>query len=424
MKLHALIAGVALTYSVNSFASPIIEGDTSAVSKEHPGEPTGAWFPEDDGFVVIDDIQSSMRMADVLPRFNGLDNLLGNLHGTSQSGRGLSSKKDMANVGVSYSSQGQDASARDVVGITGSIHLQSGFSAEGQYVHGLEGLRTLSKEGRYDAGRIRFAQNTRYGEFSLAGEMSGADVGIGKDLSEFSLYQIELAGETQRATIGHRYSFEGIGTLANTFGWNHREQSYDKFRISDKQEYQTWNTTYKGQFGASQISASVTKGLSGNREFNLIPMMGEFNPHFYAVQLGYGIQGLTLGDHIGYSVSGSYFWGSDDMPSSERMTIGGSGRGSSHEPGIVSGYKGSFAEARLYAMKVPVLSSLSLKPYISVNGSRTIHPIGGEYEIVSSEVGLVGRWTDVSSTISYAKSVKDMNVDHDSRLNVDVSYTF
>jgi hypothetical protein len=466
LKLHLLFAGVALAYSVNTLAAPIIEGNTSIsnhvidrhlgygkpqsiedaarivagvyaqyglpdakitvqdntiVIDEYAGARGGAWFPKDDGFAVVEDIQSSMRMADVTPRFQVIDNLLGNLQGTSQSGRGLSSKKDIANLGISYSSQGQDANGRDVVGINGSIHASNGFSAEGQYLHGLEGLRTLSKEGRYDAGRVRLAQNTQYGEFSLAGEMSGADVGRSKKVSR---YQEELSGETHRAAIGHRYSFEGIGTLANTFGWTHREQTYDKYGISENQDYQTWNTTYKGQFGASQISASVTKGLSGSRSFDYVPLMGSFNPHFYAAQLGYGIQGLALGDQLGYGVSGSYFRGSDDMPSAERMTIGGSGRGSSHEPGVVSGYKGGFAEARLYGMKVPGLSDFSLKPYVSVNGSRTTHPTGGEYEVVSSEVGIIGRWSDVSSTISYAKSVKDVNLDHDSRLNVDVNYTF
>jgi hypothetical protein len=396
VKIHMMFAGVVLAYPAFGIASSQFEG--------------------------TQDIQSSMRMADVTPRFHVIDNLIGSLQGEYPSGL-LPSEKDLLNLGVTYSSQGQDATGRDVVGINAELNTDSGFSAEGHYLHGLEGLRTLSKEGRYDAGRLRLAQDTRYGKFFIGGDISGADVGVSKKVSRF---QEELAGETHRAVVGHRYSYDGISSVQNSFGWTRREQTYDtrKYHLVETQEYQTWNTTYNGQFGYNQFNVSVTKGLSGERSFNYVPLMGEFNPNFYAVQLGYGLQGLALYDQLGYGVSGSYFKGSEDMPSAERMTLGGSGRGSSHEAGVVSGYKGWFAEARLYGMNVPGLSCFSLKPYLSVNGAETSHPTGGEYGLVAAEFGVIGRWSDVSSTLSYAKSVKDENLDHDSRLNLDLSYTY
>jgi hypothetical protein len=395
MKLHMMFAGAVLAYPAFGIASSQFEG--------------------------TQDIQSSMRMADVTPRFQTIDNLLGSLQGDTQSDLHFSNKNDPLSLGVTYSTQGQDATGRDVVGINGAVNTDSGFSAEGHYLHGLEGLRTLSKEGRYDAGRLRLAQDTHYGEFFIGGDITGSDVGASKKVSR---YQEELAGETHRAVVGNRYSYDGISSVQNSFGWTRREQTYDtrKYHLVETQEYQTWNTTYNGQFGYSQVNASITKGLSGERSFNYVPLMGEFNPNFYALQLGYGLQGLALYDQLGYGLSGSYFKGSEDMPSAERMTIGGSGRGSSHEAGVVSGYKGEFAEARLYGMRVPGLSCLAMKPYLSVNGAKTSHPTGGEYSLVSAEFGVFGRWQDVSTTLSYAKSVKDENLDHDSRLNLDLSY--
>jgi len=467
LKLNAIFAGLALAYSTFSVAAPHIEGNdtlSNFVIDRHLayGNPksieqagqiiSGAYvqygykdvvvkvdkgnnkitifeqgvdrdasFPQNEGFVVVNDIQRSMKMADSSPRFHTIDGMLGSLQTHERSGLGLSSKQDLVNLGVSYSSRGHDASSRDVVGISAAVHTSSGFSAEGDYLHGLEGMRSLSKEGRYDAGRVRLAQNTSYGEFAIGGDITGSDPGTSKKISR---YQEELAGETYRAFIGHRYNFEGVGTLANSVTWIRREQTYDKYKIKETQEYQTWNTTYRGQYGASQFSASITKGLSGQRTYDYVPLMGEFNPNFYAVQLGYGIQGLALNDQIGYGITGSYFKGSEDMPSAERMTIGGSGRGSSHDAGLVSGYKGSFAEARLYGMNVPGLADLALKPYLSVNGARTTHPTGGEFEVVAAEVGITGSWKDVKGTLSYAKSVKDENLDHDSRVNLDVNYTF
>jgi hypothetical protein len=384
-----MFAGAVLAYPAFGIAAPLIDG--------------------------TQDIQSSMRMADVDPRFQVIDGLLGSLQGDNKSGLGLSSKKDLLNAGVYYNPQGLEANDLDTIGLNASTHTASGFSAEANYFRSVEELRSLLSEDHYEAGRLRLAQDSRYGEFFLAGDISRAGLGEFKKVTHSPM---EQRVQTQRAVIGHRYTFDGFGSLANSFGYTHRDID------AETQEYKTWNTTYSAQFGASKISASITKGLSGVRDFSSVPLLGAFNPNFYAAQLGYGLDGLALNDLLGYGVSGSYFNGSEDMPSSERMTIGGRGRGSSHEAGVVSGYKGSFAEARLYGMNVPGFSYLSMKPYVSVNGGRTIHPVGGEYALVSAEVGVIGRWRDFSSTLSYAKSVRDENIDHDSRLNVELSYTY
>lgn len=388
-----MFAGAVLAYPAFGIAAPLIDG--------------------------TQDIQSSMRMADVNPRFEVIDDLIGSLQGDNKSGLGLSSKEDLMNAGVSYRTRGQEATDLVTIGLNASTHTASGFSAEANYFRSVDELHTIFGADHYEAGRIRLEQDTRYGEFFLAGDISRAGI------DEFKKATGSLLGqpvETKRAVIGHRYTFDSFGSLANSFGYTHRDMSYGN--LSEIQKYQTWNTTYKAQFGASQLSASITKGLSGQRDYNVAPLLGDFNPNFYAAQLGYGLDGLALNDQLGYGVSGSYFKGSEDMPSAERMTIGGRGRGSSHEAGVVSGYKGIFAEARLYGMNVPGFSYLSMKPYVSVNGARTIHPIGGEYALVSAEVGVIGRWRDFSSTLSYAKSVRDENLDHDSRLNVDLSYTY
>ena len=388
-----MLAGAVLAYPAFGIAAPLIDG--------------------------TQDIQSSMRMADVNPRFEVIDGLLGSLQGDNKSGLGLSSKQDLVNAGVSYRTLGQEDTDLVTIGLNASTHTASGFSAEANYFRSVDELRTAFGTDHYEAGRIRLDQNTRYGEFFLAGDVSRAGI---DEFKKTTLSRLEQPVETKRAVIGHRYTFEGFGSLANSFGYTHRDMSYGN--LSEIQKYQTWNTTYKGQFGASQLSASITKGLSGQRDYSVAPLLGDFNPNFYAAQLGYGLDGLALNDQLGYGVSGSYFIGSEDMPSAERMTIGGRGRGSSHEPGVVSGYKGSFAEARLYGMNVPGFSYLSMKPYVSVNGAKTSHPTEGEFSLVSAEVGVIGRWRDFSSTLSYAKSVVDENIDHDSRLNLDLSYTY
>ncbi|MBI6882497.1 hemolysin activation/secretion-like protein [Pseudomonas putida] len=471
MKLKLIASSILLAYSVCSHAAPMIEGNTliandiidRQIGYAKPGsaeeaarvvvglyeqygylgvkanvegntiriiEPNAeisgdydqAWLPSNNGVVIIGDIQNSMAMADVKNRFQTMDVIVGDLKGDGKVdmsiNRGKATKPYEASV--SYSSRGQDATARDLVTIMGAAHVGGGVRVDASVTHGLSDLRSESKGGRMDAGRLSARKATQVGEFSIAGDISGTDIG-GKEATQS---EYELAGKTRRITLGHRYAFPSVGTVTNNLTWIRRDLSFGLFDVNEKQDYKTWNTSYYGQFGAHQLNASVTKGLTGERSYNKVPIMGTFNPNFYSAQLGYGFQGLAFEKELGYGLSASYFTGSKDMPSAERLSIGGSGRGSSHQNGVVSGYKGYFGEARLYAMKAPYLSDLGIKPYVSINGAATTDAIGDEHQIVATEFGLLGKWRDFSGSVSYANSIKEKNVDHDSRLNMDVSYSF
>lgn len=153
--------------------------------------------------------------------------------------------------------------------------------------------------------------------------------------------------------------------------------------------------------------------------------MGEFNPNFNAIQLGYATSGIFPVKSLGYGLSASVFSGSKDMPSSERMSLGGPGRGSSHNNGVVSGHKGYFGEARLYGMNnISPITDLSLRPYLSVNGGATTDVIGNDLELYSAEAGLLAKWNQVSGSVSYADTLYSKDIDKDRRLNMNVNYDF
>jgi len=471
MKLKLLVSSMLLAYSMYGHAAPMIEGNTLISNDvidrnlgagqpqsiedaariivgvyeqygylgvkasingnvihiiepnaEVSGDYDKSWLPSKNGVVIIGDIQGSMAMADVANRFQTMDVVVGDLKGDGSVDMNLKRGKAAKpyEASVSYSSRGQDATARDLVTIMGAAHVGGGVRVDAALTHGLSDVRDESKGGRMDAGRISARKATQVGEFSVAGDMSRNDIG-GRTATKS---EYELAGKTRRISVGHRYTFADVGTVSNNLTWTHREQSFGLFDVDEKQDYKTWNTSYYGQFGAHQLNASVNKGLGGERSFNKVPLMGTFNPNFYSAQLGYGYQGLAFENELGYGVSGSYFTGSKDMPSAERLSIGGAGRGSSHQNGVVSGYKGYFGEVRLYGMKVPYLADYGLKPYVSLNGADTTDAIGDDHQIVATEVGMMGKWNNISSTISYANSIKEKNVDHDSRVNLDMSYSF
>lgn len=113
------------------------------------------------------------------------------------------------------------------------------------------------------------------------------------------------------------------------------------------------------------------------------------------------------------------------MPSSERMSLGGPGRGSSHNNGVVSGYKGQFGEARLYGMRnLSPIADMSLRPYLSVNGGATTNASGESLGVYSAEAGLLGKWDSVTGSLSYADTISTKNIDKDRRMNMNLNYEF
>ncbi|WOF81625.1 hemolysin activation/secretion-like protein (plasmid) [Pseudomonas sp. FeN3W] len=388
------------------------------------GDYDDRWLSKEEGQVLdVETINDSMAMADVNNRFGVLDVAVGDLR---QDGSvGVSMKREQSSkpyaASVSYSSHGQDASARDLVTVSGGTHVGGGVRVDGAYTHGASSLRDESKGGEYRSVYVNAKKATPYGEFNASVSDSHNKVG-GKDATR---YDYELAGDTRRYSAGHRYVVKGVGTLSNSLNWVKRDQDFGLFGLSESQDYKSWNSRYYGKFGAHQFNASFTQGLGGRRDFNMIPLMGEFNPNFHAIQLGYATSGVFANQALGYGVSGSIFNGSKDMPSSERMSLGGPGRGSSHNNGVVSGYKGYFAEARLYGMNnLSPVHDLSLKPYLSLNGGQTTDAIGTDIEIYAVEGGILAKWNQLSGGVSYSDSIKTKNVEADARTNLMINYDF
>lgn len=404
-----------------------VEGDVITViepGSEISGDYNRGWVNQGKGQVLeIETLNQSMAMADVNNRFEVMDVVVEDLRDDGRVGVEIKRQKtNKPYVGnVTYSSLGQDASARDLVTLSGGVHVGAGVRVDAALTHGASSLRSESKGGKYRSIYANAKKATPYGEFNASVSDSTNEIG-GKDAT---LYDYQLAGDTRRYTVGHRYVVQGVGTFANQLGWTKRDQSFGLFNLEEEQSYKTWNTRYLGKFGAHQLNASITKGLGGSRDFNLIPLMGEFNPNFYSMQLGYATSGVFPIDSVGYGVSVSAFHGSKDMPSSERMSLGGPGRGSSHNNGVVSGYKGQFGEARLYGMRnLSPIADLSLRPYLSVNGGTTTNASGESLDVYSAEAGLLGRWDSVTGSLSYADTISTKNIDKDRRMNMNLNYEF
>jgi hemolysin activation/secretion protein len=404
----------------------IVEGNVITIVEPGStiaGDYDSQWVQGEGGVLDVQTINNSMAMADITNRFEVMDVAVGDIREDGSVNVNINRAKSAKPYAatVSYSTLGQDASARDLVSASGGMHVGGGVRVDGAITKGLSSLRKESKGGNYHSAFVNAKKATPYGEFNASVSDSHNEIG-GKDATR---YDYELAGDTRRYSVGHRYVVQGKGTLVNSLNWVKREQNFGLFNLTEEQDYKSWNGRFYGSFGSHQFNASLTQGLGGKRDFNLIPLMGEFNPNFHTVQLGYATSGIFPVRSLGYGVSASVFSGSKDMPSSERMSLGGPGRGSSHNNGVVSGHKGYFGEARLYGMNnISPITDLSLRPYLSVNGGMTTDVLGNDLELYSAETGLLAKSGNVSGSVSYADTLYSKDIDKDRRLNMNVNYDF
>lgn len=387
------------------------------------GDYDSEWVQSEGGVLDVQTINNSMAMADITNRFEVMDVAVGDIREDGSVNVNINRAKSAKPyaASVSYSTLGQDASARDLVSASGGMHVGGGVRVDGAITKGISSLRKESRGGNYHSAFVNAKKATPYGEFNASVSDSHNEIG-GKDATR---YDYELAGDTRRYSVGHRYVVHGKGTLVNSLNWVKRDQNFGLFNLSEEQDYKSWNGRYYGSFGGHQFNASLTQGLGGKRELNQIPLMGEFNPNFHAVQLGYATSGIFPVKSLGYGISASVFSGSKDMPSSERMSLGGPGRGSSQNNGVVSGHKGYFGEARLYGMNnISPISDMSLRPYLSINGGMTTDVLGNDLELYSAETGLLAKSGNVSGSVSYADTLYSKDIDKDRRLNMSVNYEF
>ncbi|AXH60064.1 hypothetical protein [Pseudomonas amygdali] len=470
MRLQALVASAALTFAIAAQAAPLIEGNTlisnEVISRNlgyakpknaeeaakiivglydqygyvgakasiegdkiriiEPGATiTGdydnAWLNEQGGVIEVGTIQNSMMMSDVANRFEVLDVTVGNLKpdGTVdvEVKRNKSSKPYEASI--NYSTYGQETSGRDVITLAGATHVGGGVRVDASITESAADLRSESKGGEYRSATISARKATPYGEVYGSYSNTHSEMG-GK---EASYYDYLLAGDTQRATLGHRVVVGGNTTLQNSLVWTKRDLDFGLFDLNETQNYLAWNGRMLYNLGNHRFTVGINQGLGGKNDYNMIPLLGSFNAHYTSGQIGYGYSSLLPGGYLGASVSANAFAGTRDMPSAERMSVGGPGRGSSHENGVVSGIKGYYGEARLYGVKTP-LADFGLKPYLSVNGSAATSTLGDDIAVYSGEVGLIGKWDNVTGTINYARSLKVENLDNDERVNMSLGYQF
>lgn len=380
---------------------------------------------EPEGLVAVisgpSPLATSMRLADIASRAEVADPVIGDLQKAGPSNLALNrdSVGRAYDFGISYSNLGQNVAARDLASLSGSFDAPGNIRIDVATTRGLSSERDESENSHYKSASLGLSKNIGAGSIFATASHVENDIG---DVSR-DYYDYILAGTTTRYSVGHAITFATNTTVKNAILWTKKELEIAPYKASETQKYKAWSSRVEQRFGKHQFNLAVTQGLGGQDEYDRFQLLGSFNGHFTSGQIGYGYSSMLPGNALAIGVTASGFAGTRDMPATERMGLGGEGRGSSHVAGIISGIKGYFGEVNLSAENT-ALADYGLKPYLSINGGEATSTLGDDVGVYAGEVGVKAHWRGLDAKVNYAKSLRVENLDDDSRINLSVDYRF
>ncbi len=330
----------------------------------------------------------------------------------------LSTTDDQTNTNkgaILASNSGSESTGKHIVSWYNRSKIGDGYVFVSSLTHGLSDLEAISKGGKNEAAFFEIEKATPFGLLSTQYLYSLNEPG-----GDSRLY--ELAGETNRATVSITNWLNSSFKVKNQFTYTHRSQDFGAFNLSNEQQFVMYkpSVSYSSQYAFAGITLS--KGLGGSQDYNLIPLLGTFNPNFWSGQIDLSTS-AKLPHNLALSASGSLFKGSFDMPSSERFRLGGEGAGSSHENGIHSGYKGFSYEfvANKYIGKYYGFHVLS---NIGFNGAHITNSTNHELSVDSLKVGLDFNYNKFTTKTSISKSISTKLIEDDTRFGFDFSWHY
>jgi hypothetical protein len=316
---------------------------------------------------------------------------------------------------VLLSNLGPDFSGRDIASWYNRERLGGGFVLTSSLTHGFPNIRNESKSGKYESAYFDLEKTTAYGLFEAQYLYSDNKTGGASKI-------YDLGGATNRYSLAFTHWLNNSLSLRHQLSYTDRNQDFGAYSISEHQHYTTYSPTLGYQNGNFNTELRLTQGLGGDRDYDLIPLMGTFNPHFWSSQADGGYKadagaGVILNTHV------SLFKGSVDMPSSERFGLGGRGAGSSHESGLYSGYKGYSYEFELNRA-LANLDGVIVAGEIGLNGSGVTTATNEDLAIDAFKTGLNFGFQTVSLETFWSKSLNTRNLDDDSRFSAEMIWRY
>jgi hemolysin activation/secretion protein len=278
-------------------------------------------------------------------------------------------------AGVGVNNYGSRYSGSDLATAYARVALEDGNEVSGSFAHGFSNSTPDSYGGRYNAASVAWAHHGAHGttrtEFTNALWTAGGPVRI-----------FDLTGRITTFSVGHWVPLSAKWTVFGQVLRTENRQHLGVVGWKDQTNYTSARIGAERTTPNSRTTTTLEKGLGGSRDFNAVPLLGTFDPHYTALRVDwegkkpFGDDGWMLRGAAGGHVSTS------DTPSNEQFSAGGPGRGRAWLTGTTSGQRGAYGEVIVEAP-----SRNGLTPYAGLDTAIIDPQVGNSQRLSSAFIG-------------------------------------
>lgn len=243
-------------------------------------------------------------------------------------------------VSVTLHNYGQRYSGSTMAAVNGQTWLDESTLFKAGGTSALAPLSTSdAKHGRYYSGFVDFTRQLDKGDALLS--IMDSRYKVGGDAAPFN-----LTGEQLTVDAGYRHYLRGPWAVRG--GVQYIENSSDIGLVGwdTKQRFAVGYASGEYHTPRLDVVATLKKGIDGHQSANVLPLLGEFNPHAGALVLDLhrrtALDPITVG-----VVSLSAQAGEKGLPSALLFTTGGIGRGRAQFSGTAAARSGAALDMQL-----------------------------------------------------------------------------
>ena len=314
---------------------------------------------------------------------------------------------------VGYNNYGSRYSGADLVTVAGRVALENGNEVSGSFAHGLSNTNPDSFGGRYEAAGVAWAHHGPHGttrvEFTNAVYTAGGPVRV-----------FDLTGRVTTFSVGQ---WVPLSQKWQVFGQIMRTENRQHLGVvgwKDQTNYTTAKIGVERNTRATRTTISLEKGLGGSRDFNVVPLLGTFDPHYTALKIDWEGRKALGSDGWNLRAAAGAHIGTSDTPSNEQFSAGGPGRGRAWLTGTSSGKRGAYGEV---VIEAPTRNGFT--PYAGVDAAVVDPQFGTAQHYSSVFVGTRYTKGNFSADAGYAHGLGSnptQGQQKDSRLFIQAGY--
>ena len=316
---------------------------------------------------------------------------------------------------VGFNNYGSRYSGSDLITGYARVALEDGNEVEASLAHGLANTNPDSYGGRYEAASLAWTHHGAKGstrvEFSNAVYTAGGPIRI-----------FDLTGRVTLLSVGHWIPLDAKWTVFGQIVHTQNRQHLGVVGWKDQTNYTTARVGAEYKTPNSRTTITVEQGLGGSRDFNAVPLLGTFDPHYTAVKIDW--QGQKVLNEDGWVLKGAAgaHIGTSDTPSNEMFSAGGPTRGRAWLSGSTSGQRGAYGEVIVEAPQ-----RRGWTPYVGVDTSIVDPQIGDTQRLSSAFAGARYSKKDWTVDVGYAHGIGGNDLagqQKDSRVFINITHRF